>query len=115
MDCRIMRSQRAKGVAIVEMAVVVVLLLMLTFGIVEYGWLMLKAQEVTNCARHAARVGARPASSNEDVLAAVDSLMSAAGMSGNQVSLDGDVSQVEPGDVLTVTVTVPYSTPALRI
>ncbi len=72
---------RSRGTAIVEAAVVLPLLLLLTLGAIEYGWLFLKAQQITNAARHGARVRVRPAADDQEALDAVTTLMTAAGIS----------------------------------
>ena len=54
-----------RGTAAVEMAIVLVLLLMVTLGALQYGWLFVNLQKITNAARQGARVacvsGAVPA------------------------------------------------------
>ncbi len=104
---------RSEGIVLVELAIVLPLLLMLTFGIIEYGWLFLKAQQVTNAARQGARVGATPDATNADVENAVSTVLTAAGMGGSGYSLAyqpaGDVGSLDTGTTFTVTVTVPYS------
>ncbi|MFC1761627.1 TadE/TadG family type IV pilus assembly protein [Planctomycetota bacterium] len=47
-----------RGSSLVEMAIVLHLLLLLTIGMLEYGWFFLNAQMITNAARHGARRGA---------------------------------------------------------
>ena len=44
----------------VEAAIVFPILLMLTLGAIEYGWLFLNAQQVTNAARQGARIAILP-------------------------------------------------------
>jgi len=98
---------------VVEAMIVFPLLLTLTFGVCEYGWLLLKAQEVANAARHGARTAAAAEATNADVLNAIDTLMASAGLedTGYSVSVDPlDVMTVEPGQPLTVEVTVPTDT-----
>lgn len=94
----------------VEMALVLPLLLLLTMGLIEYGWLFLKAQQITNTARQAARLGALPYSTNSDVITSISEMMTSAGMSdsGYSVSLTpGDVTAVPPHQPVRVEITVP--------
>ncbi len=49
---------RRRGTALVETAVVLELLLLITLGAIEYGWLFYCAQRVTNAARQGARMEA---------------------------------------------------------
>ncbi len=56
------KSQREEGAALVEFAVVALLLFTLLFGVIEFGWLLSNVQDV----RHGAREGARLAAVNAD-------------------------------------------------
>src|SRR6185436_6149059 len=56
---RILRGRRRsarRGAAVVEMAVVTPLLLMMMFGIMEFGWMFMMKETLTNATREAARV-----------------------------------------------------------
>jgi Flp pilus assembly protein TadG len=97
-------KSRFKGLALVETAIVFPLLLLLTLGVIQYSWLFLKAQQITNAARCGARVGIV----GGDITGTVDTLMIAAGMS--KIKSGYTVSSVlgsDSGDPVTVTVTVP--------
>lgn len=103
-----------RGIATLEMAIVLLaLLLPLTCGIVEYGWLFLKQGYVTNAARHGARVGARVDATLTDVQNAVQTAMANGGMPTEgthfTVSVTPDPSGLAGGASLTVTVTANYS------
>jgi len=102
------RPNCRRGTMLVEAAIILLLLLTLTFGVLEYGWLFIKSEEIANAARHGARVGARIDATNEDVQTAVASLMSRAGISHPTVTIEPDVSTLDLGQTLTVTVQVPY-------
>ena len=104
------------GAATVEAALVFPLLLTLTLGVIEYGWLFLKSQQITNASRQAARVAIRPASGNADAIAVVDNLMAAAGLgdSGYAIEISPiDISGIDAGEALTVHVSVPAANVAL--
>ena len=45
------------GVALVEFAIILPLLLLITFGIIEFGFLMYNQQMITNASREGARAG----------------------------------------------------------
>lgn len=103
---RIKRS----GVSTVEFALVLPLLLLLTLGAIRYGHLFLKAQQITNAARHGARTAVRPDASAAGVLGAVDNLMTVAGMgeSNYNVTLTpADITASQMGESVTVQITVP--------
>ncbi|KPK86352.1 MAG: hypothetical protein AMJ81_01535 [Phycisphaerae bacterium SM23_33] len=108
---RITAGRKARGAMTVEAALLFSLLLLLTFGVIEYGWAFVKTQQITNATRHAARVAVRADAINADVETAVAALMAASGISQGKytLTLPGDVSQVLPGDTLTVRITVPYA------
>ena len=95
-----------------ETALVLMLLVTLTFAAIEYGWLFTSAGYVTNAARQGARIGARPDATSADVQSAVNTLMNNVGMgsSGYSVTLSpSDVTSLTPGQALSVTVSVPYN------
>jgi len=118
-DCQpktAVRNQTPKpkdaGVVTVEAALVVPILLLLTFGLIEYGWLFLKAQDVSNAARRGARVAVRADVTAGEVVSAIQDMMLSAELdgSGYQVNITpANVSTVPPGDIITVEVVLPYS------
>ena len=102
---------RYRGVALVEAALVFPILLLLTFGAIEYGWLFLRAQQITNAARQGARVAIRPDATVGDVEAVIASLMGAA-----EISYDPPtISDINPevGMPVTVSITVPCANIAI--
>jgi Flp pilus assembly protein TadG len=102
------KCSKYKGLAIVEMAIVLVLLLMLTLGCIHYGWLFLKAQQITNAARHGARIAVRRYAMLEDGEAAIDLLMSEAGISMAGATRDvNSVSLADGSAGVTASITVP--------
>ena len=109
-------DHRRRGVVLIEVALTLSLLLVLTIGLMEYGWLFLKQHETANAARRGARIAVLPFTSNENVLAAIAAEMEDAGMgsSGYTVTLTPeDVSLAYPSDVVRVEVSVPYDNVAL--
>jgi Flp pilus assembly protein TadG len=106
------QRRKRKGVVTVEAALVFSLLLLLTLGIIEYGWLFLKTEEATNAARRGVRLAVKPDVTSEEVLTAVDGFMASSnlGDSGYQVAVTpSDVSAAGVGDIVTVSITLPYS------
>jgi Flp pilus assembly protein TadG len=107
---RTQKKTRYYGLATVEAALVFPLLLLLTLGIIEYGWLFLKAQQVTNATRNGARLAITPDATTQEVVNTIDSLMAAAGMAGSGYAVSiipGDVSAPAVGEAIYVQVTVP--------
>ncbi len=75
---RCMRWNSEKGAAVVEFAVVLPLLLVIVFGIVEFGFLMYNQAMITNAAREGARFGITIGSerkSTAEITAVVDNYL----------------------------------------
>ena len=92
------------------------LLLLLTLGIIEYSWLFLKTEETTNAARRGVRLAVRPNATSAEVLTAVDAFMTSSNLddSGYQVTITpSDISAAAAGDIVTVSITLPYSNVAI--
>lgn len=103
-------KKNRRGVTVVETALVLPLLLLLTMGAVRYGWLFLKTQQITNATRMGARTAVLPDATVAGVQANILVLMTAAGMgaSGYSVTMTpADITSLEVGDSLTVRITVP--------
>jgi len=104
-------QHKRRGAALIEMALVLLLLLTLTFAILEYGWLFLKSHHISNAARQGARVAARPDATQEDVEAAVLAAMTGGGLEDSDYTLittPEDITTPEPGEILTVRVELDY-------
>ena len=101
---------RRSGVAMVETAIVLPLLFLLTFAMIEYGWLFTKVQQTTNCARQAARVAAPRGATDAEVVNTITSLMDNAGLgdSGYTYTMPGDIAGMTLGQVVTIEIVVPY-------
>lgn len=82
-------------------------LLTLLFGVMEFGWMMTKASQLTNAARDGARTAARADATDADVQAVVDARMSEAemGSSGYATNITHGAAS---GDTVTVQITVAY-------
>ncbi|HBX24061.1 MAG TPA: pilus assembly protein [Desulfotomaculum sp.] len=92
--------KREDGAALVEFALVVMLLLMIVFSIIEFGRIFHAQLVVTHAAREGARVGVVTNSANRDSQA-----VSTAVSRGASISLAGsNVSTSTSGDQFTVTV-----------
>jgi len=107
------KGNRSRGAAAVEAALVMPILLLVSFGAIKYGWLFLRAQQITNAARYGARVAIRADASSTDVTTAIANLMTAAGMGSSgysvTISLEGGIpwEDLEMGNAITVEVSVP--------
>jgi len=103
---------------VVEAAIVFPLLLMLTLGAIEYGWLFLNAQQVTNAARQGARIATLPYETAEaDARLTIDSMLTAARLNddGPTVSVTRVAIPGDPEGRMGVTVTISVPTTNLLI
>jgi Flp pilus assembly protein TadG len=75
----IRRTGRRRGTAIVEFAVVLPLLLVLLFGIIDFGWIFMVRQTLTNAAREGCRVAVLQTATAEQVANRVRSVMQPTG------------------------------------
>jgi Flp pilus assembly protein TadG len=109
----LMKKKRAtRGGALIEMTLVLLLLIVLTFGAMEYGWMFFRIQQVTNAARNGVRMAVLPDASSGDVQTTVDNMMSGFGVYSGSYSVGvspSDVSSAATGEAITVSVVVPYS------
>jgi Flp pilus assembly protein TadG len=70
-----MKDQTQKGAAVVEFAVILPLLLLILFGIVEFGFLLYNQAMLTNASREGARAGIvaqTPRKSTAEITAVID-------------------------------------------
>lgn len=78
---RLFKGKR-RGAAAVEVAVILPILVILSFGAIKYGWLFYRLQQITNVTRQAARLAIRPSSNNAIVTAEIDRLMGLVDLAG---------------------------------
>lgn len=100
--------RRARAVAIVEFAVVSMLMLTIVFGIIEYGYVFMVRQSLTNAARDACRVAVLQTTQAPytEVYTRVDELMAPTGLSGYTVALTHSTS-TDPTE--SVQVSIPFA------
>jgi len=107
--CRSYRKQR-RGAAAVEFAVVAPVFLLLVFGMIEYGRMVMVQQIITNASREGARVGVLDGSTKQSVLDVVNQYLNSGSIAGAIITVDpDDPSTAEFGDPVTVTVDIPFS------
>ena len=104
-------SGQRRGLALVETALTLPLLLLLLVGALEYAWLFFKFQQVNSAARHGARIGVTVPATQTQVQAAIDQMMTSSGLqaSGYTVTFSADPAALNPGEVLTISISVPYA------
>jgi Flp pilus assembly protein TadG len=117
-------STRERGGAAVEFALIAPLLLMLVFGIADFGWMLMKANLVNSATRDAARV-ASLAGTYDEIEDSVEVSLASAGIDVDDVDVtitctnasgpgcaDSPASydaNVTSGSVVTVTVSYTHS------
>jgi len=97
----IQKHIRYRGTVLVETAIVIVLLLMLTLGIMGFGYLFLRAQQVTTAARHGARIACVDGADPGKVATVINNYLDSQGITHDAPSIAIDPTVGEP-----VTVTV---------
>ena len=103
------RLREKRGVAMIETAIVMLLLILITFGIMEYGWLFHRIQQMNDCARAGARQAVLPGATLTSVESTVLTLATGYGIYGYTLSISpGDIETPGSGELITVTIEVPY-------
>jgi Flp pilus assembly protein TadG len=101
--------RRRAGAALVELAIVMPILCLLTLGLMEYGWVFLKVSQLNQAARHGVRTAVRPAATTTDVQNAVGAMMTQAGIKAADYTLTYTNIAVAVGQPVTVHVSVNYN------
>lgn len=112
-----LQNRRRAGMAMVEMVFVLPVLLLLLFGIVEFGVLFGQWQTLTNAAREGAReavvfrVGCVAADVEADVQARVANYAAAAGITvgGGDIAVAGQCGDPDTNSQVTVTHTYTFT------
>jgi len=99
-----------RGTAAVEFALVAPVFFVLSFGMIEYGRMVMVQQVLTNAAREGARVGVLDGSTQSKVTTAVNSYLTAAGINSSTTTVSPNPpSSAAPTAPVTVTVAVPFN------
>ena len=102
------RRQR-RGAAAVEFAVVAPVFVLLVFGMIEFGRMVMVQQMLTNAAREGARLGVIEGNTATDVETRVDNYLAAANITGATVTVTTlPASGSDTGDRISVTVSIPF-------
>ncbi len=99
------KKRNPRGATVVETALVLPLLLILTFGGIKYGWLFFRWHQVTNITRHAARVAARPGDRSGEVAVLIAERMEASGIAGYSYTISNPTPGT--GESLVLEISVP--------
>ncbi len=105
-----------RGQAVVEFALILPLFLLLVFGAIEFGRVMVRIHLLTNAAREGARIGTLPGNLESEVHQRIDDFLVAAGMAsgtwtrtvvikdGDGVERAGGLADAQQGDHVEVSV-----------
>ncbi len=103
------RLKEKRGTALIETAIVMLILLLITFGIMEYGWLFHRIQQMNGIARAGARQAVLPDSTLAAVQNSVLAVANGHGIYGYTMTITpGDITVLASGELITVTVEVSY-------
>ena len=109
------RHERERGANLVEFALIAPLLLMIVFGIIDFGWIISQQQDVRHGAREAARLAAVSTADGATMAATVcDSMQVSAGAtvtfnrSGGDIGDTGAITLVAPVASLTGFNSLPF-------
>ncbi|NLE30634.1 MAG: pilus assembly protein [Phycisphaerae bacterium] len=105
----ILKNKR-RAAAVVEMAVVLPVLLTILFGIIEFGWMFMVYQNITNAAREGCRTAVLEGSTDADIQNRINKYMDLVGLSDYQVTLQ-HTTPTDPTE--TVIIQVPYGSVSL--
>lgn len=104
------RQKNRRGAAAVEFAMVAPIFILLVFGMIEYGRMVMVQQILTNASREAARIGVLDGSTTAQVTTAATNYLTGASVSGATVAVTpSPPSSATYGTPVTVTITVPFS------
>ena len=101
------RAQR--GAAMVELAIILPVLVMLVFGIIQFGIAFNRVQGLHAAAREGARVASLPTSTGADVQARINESLAAMNFAANPASISPSGCAGNNGNPIRVTVTAPYT------
>jgi Flp pilus assembly protein TadG len=93
----------------VEMAIALPVLLLLTLGLIEYGWVFLRVSQINMAARMGARTAVRPDATVDSVKATVAEMMRQSGLKDSGYTLTYTNLAVPVGAAVTVQISVDYS------
>jgi Flp pilus assembly protein TadG len=107
--------QGRRGASVLELLLVLPILLMLSFGAVDYGYVMFVKNTLEGAAETGARAGIPPTATNASVTSAVSNVMTAAGLTTYTVSITDtsnnplNVSGLAAGTMIQVTVSCTWA------
>ncbi|MFT7641721.1 MAG: hypothetical protein ACI9G1_003472 [Pirellulaceae bacterium] len=107
--CRSFRKKR-RGASVVEFAIVAPMFILLVFGMIEYGRMVMVQQVITNAAREGAQQLALPNGTPSEAQTAVTNYLTGAGFSdiASEIEVNSIPASPESGMDCTVSMHFPY-------
>lgn len=109
-------SESRRAAAAVEFAVIAPVLILFLFGAIDFGRAMMVSNLLTSAAREGARIGVVPNTENVDIRTLVNANLNSVGVPSTHavttIRVNGvtkDVSTAMTGDLVSVTVTMPFN------
>jgi hypothetical protein len=107
--CQLYRRKR-RGAAAVEFAVVAPVFLLLVFGMIEYGRMVMVQQVLTNASREGARVAVLDGSTAQEVQDTINQYLNSGSIHGAVITIDpANPTDAGFGDPVTVSVDIGFS------
>lgn len=101
--------QGERGASTVEFALVLPALMLIIFGIIEFGRVFMVHQMLNSAAREGARIASMPGADNSAVLAAIAEELASAGLTADGYEFSpSDVSTASRNDPVTVRIRIDY-------
>jgi len=101
--------KKRRGAAAVEFAVVLPVFVILVFGMIEYGRMVMVQQVITNASREGARTAVLDGATTTSVQSAVTTYLTNAQLSGGSSTVSPNPATAASGSPITVTVSIPFS------
>lgn len=112
-DCKRRFDSRRRGGSLLEMMLLLPLLVMLSFGVVDYGYYFYLRNTFQGAAMDGARAAIPASATNTSVTSAVANVMTAAGVSSSNYTVTltpSNVSGVAAGTSITVQISASWGT-----
>jgi Flp pilus assembly protein TadG len=107
--CQSYRRKR-RGAAAVEFAVVAPIFLLLVFGMIEYGRMVMVQQVLTNASREGARCAVLDGATHDDVVDRITNYLTSGSIAGANITIDPtNPADAGFGDPVTVSVDIGFS------
>lgn len=111
-----LRMRNERGQSVIEMALTLPLLLLVVFGIIDFGFMFQRYEVVTNAAREGARLGVLPDYTATEAQNRALDYLKASGLNGTVRTCGGtEVTNTMCAEMTTATVAVVGSTPTKNV